>query len=117
MEYDQGREALTFVRRTPVHDVLGTTADGVSLRIKVVPGASRTGMVGLLGDRVKIAVSAPPTGGRANRAVCDLLSTAFGVPRRNVVVARGHGRPQKTIDLVGLSLCRATEVLKGMLGE
>ncbi|GBL43719.1 hypothetical protein EMGBD4_12180 [Verrucomicrobiota bacterium] len=33
---------------------------GCRLKVKVVPGASRTEIVGLLGEAVKVRVAAPP---------------------------------------------------------
>ncbi len=96
-------------------DLLSASDDGVQLRIKVVPGASRGRIAGRLGDRLKIAVAAPAEGGKANRAVCELLAEAFGVARRDVQIVAGQTRPQKTVALLGLDLCRAVERLKGIL--
>ena len=92
-------------------DLLSASDDGVQLRIKVVPGASRGRIAGRLGDRLKIAVAAPAEGGKANRAVCELLAEAFG----DVQIVAGQTRPQKTVALLGLDLCRAVERLKGIL--
>ncbi len=66
---------------------------GVEVRLKVVPGASRTGIAGVLGDRLKLRVAAPPEGGRANRAVEELLSRLSGRPCR---ISAGHGTPLKS---------------------
>ena len=48
------------------------------LRVKVVPGSSRDGIVGRLGDALKIKVTAPPKKGKANEAVVELLAAAVG---------------------------------------
>lgn len=76
---------------------------GVEIRLKVVPGASRTRVVGVLGDRLKVQVAAPPEGGKANRAVCELLAELLGVPARNVSIVAGHGQAMKTALAAGVS--------------
>lgn len=45
----------------------------------MVPGSSRNQVVGLHGTRVRVKTTAPPEGGRANKAVAALLAEAFGV--------------------------------------
>lgn len=67
---------------------------GVEIRLKVVPGASRSGIAGVLGDRLKVRVAAPPEGGRANRAIEELLS---GLCARRCQVVAGHGTPLKSV--------------------
>jgi len=106
-----------LIAMTEVHlqGVLESMGDGVLLRVKVVPGASRTRPAGLLGDRLKVQVAAPPQGGRANAAVCELIADLFGVPKRNVVIHAGHAKPRKDVAVIGLSLCQATERLRGLL--
>lgn len=84
---------------------------GVYLRIKVVPGASREKVVGMLGDRLKLAVSAPPEAGKANKAVCKLLAGALGVPARDVAVTAGHTQPTKTVAVAGLGTDQAAQRL------
>ena len=95
--------------------VLSATADGVALRVKVVPGASRTKLAGLLGDRLKLAVAAPPEAGKANRAVCALLAETFHVSPRDVTVVAGRTQPTKTVEVMDLDLCSATETLRILL--
>lgn len=67
------------------------------LRVKAVPGASRDEIAGALGDRLKIRVSAPPEGGKANKAICALLAKKIGVRLRSVRIASGSASPEKTI--------------------
>lgn len=100
-----------------IQGVLGSIPDGVAVDVKVVPGASRTQIAGLMGQRLKIRVSAPPEGGKANRAVCELLAEVFGVPPRNVVVAAGQTTPQKTIHVIGVSLCQASERIQELIAD
>lgn len=73
------------------------------LRVKVVPGASRSEVVGLLGSAVKVRVAAPPEGGQANREVCALLAERLGLPLAQVTVVAGPASPVKVIGLVGIT--------------
>ncbi len=75
-----------------------TVAGGVELRLKVVPGASRSAVAGVLGDRLKVRIAAPPEDGRANRAVEELLSRLAGSA---CSVVSGHASPLKTVVVRG----------------
>jgi len=73
------------------------------ITVKVVPGASRAGVVGWLGDALKIRVTAPPEGGKANAAVERLLADALGLGKGAVTIVAGHGSPRKIVEIVGLA--------------
>ena len=75
----------------------------VRLAVRVHPGASGEGLTGRLGDgTLKLAVTAAPEAGRANRAVTDLLATLLGVRRSQVTVVRGPGSRAKVVEVEGL---------------
>jgi uncharacterized protein (TIGR00251 family) len=76
---------------------------GVRLMLKVVPGASRDRIVGVLGDALKIAVSKPPAEGAANKAVLELLADALNLPVGNVSIVRGQSNPRKEVVIIGVS--------------
>lgn len=78
---------------TPLPAYAHAIPGGLELRLKVVPGGSRDALAGILGDRLKIKVAAPPEGGKANAAVERLLSDLLGAPAR---IVAGHGAPLKT---------------------
>jgi hypothetical protein len=80
-----------------------TRAGGVLVEAKIVPNASRNRIAGVLGDRLKIAVSTPPEKGKANQAVCQVLAEVLGIDRRGVRVVAGEGRPRKTLAIEGLT--------------
>jgi len=72
------------------------------LKVKVVPGASRTEVVGWLGAALKVRVAAPPEGGKANREVVELLAARVGLPLAAVTVVSGQSSPAKVLAFRGL---------------
>jgi hypothetical protein len=70
----------------------------LTLRIKVVPGSSRTEIAGELADgTLKLRVTAPAEKGKANQAVCALLAAYYRVPRSAVTILSGHAHPRKLV--------------------
>lgn len=74
----------------------------VRIPVKAVPGASCDQIVGMLGGRLKIRVSAAPEGGKANAAICALVAAAVGVKPRQVRVLSGHGGAEKVLEVLGM---------------
>ena len=75
------------------------------LRVRVTPRAGRDRLEEIVdlpdGPAIKIAVSAPPEGGKANAAVCKLLAKFFRTAKSNVVVASGVSARTKQIKITG----------------
>ena len=71
------------------------------LRLHVVPGAGRTGVVGRYGDGWKVRVTAAPERGKANEAVVRLVAATLGLPRAAVTIVSGHGKREKTVEVAG----------------
>ena len=59
-------------------DPVSEHPEGATLRVRVVPGASRTEIKGRYGDAIKVRVSAPPEDGKANQALIDLVEDTTG---------------------------------------
>jgi uncharacterized protein len=74
------------------------------LRLRVVPGARRPGVVGRHGDAWKVRVSAPAEAGKANDAMLALLAETLQVPRRDLEVTSGRSSRDKVVALDGLSI-------------
>lgn len=74
-----------------------------TLAIKAVPNAPRDGVVGWVGDALKVRIHAPPVEGRANDALCAFLAAQLGLPRGAVTVRRGDSSRQKLVAIAGLS--------------
>lgn len=92
--------------------ILRPSGENCDLDIVVQPGARRTALVTLHGDRVKVAVSAPPVDGKANEAVVRFLAELTGVPSSRVVVLRGTSDRRKTVRFLGLAEADITAALE-----
>jgi uncharacterized protein (TIGR00251 family) len=73
-----------------------------TLKVKVVPGAKRDRVVGAYGDAIKVQVSAPPEGGKANAAVLRVLAEALDLKPSQIELISGHGQPRKAVRIEGL---------------
>jgi len=74
----------------------------VKLAIKVVPGASKSGVAGWLGEALKVRVTAPAERGKANRAVEALVADALGISGDRVAIVAGHSSARKIVEIAGL---------------
>jgi len=59
------------------------------LSIHVQPKASRTEVVGVHNDRLKIKTTTPPVDGKANESVLKFLAKTFGVAKSHVILLKG----------------------------
>jgi uncharacterized protein (TIGR00251 family) len=89
--------------------------DGVVVEAWVVPGAARTEITGLHDGALRVRVSAPAEGGKANRAAARLISRALG-GRRGEVIAGATSR-RKQVLVTGVTGEQAAERLAGRLGS
>lgn len=79
------------------------TGQGYVLRLTVVPGASRTEVVGLHGDRLKVRVAAAPEKGAANKKLLDFLAKLLGLPKKTVRLSSGAQSREKVVEIQDLS--------------
>ena len=76
----------------------------VVVHVQVRPGAGRRGLRGRLANGVlKLEVTEPPEGGKANAAVVELLAGLLGLKRAQVEVTRGHASRAKSVTIEGMS--------------
>ncbi|MCF3651074.1 DUF167 domain-containing protein [Synoicihabitans lomoniglobus] len=74
------------------------------LPIKAVPNATRSEVVGWLGDALKVKLKAPPVDGKANAELCRFLAGLFQLPKGSVTLATGASARQKRVAIHGLTL-------------
>lgn len=90
-------------------------AEGVTLQVKVHPRARRNAVHGVVGDALKIAVTAPADQGKANQAVREFLAEAFHIPAASIKILSGLTSPRKVLRLEGISAEQAGARLKQLL--
>ncbi len=89
--------------------------DTVLLLVHVTPGAARTRIVGIHDGAIKIAVTAPPEKGKANREVCRTVATALGVRAGCVRIAAGETSRSKRLAIDGIGWDEVAERLSSHL--
>ena len=71
------------------------------LNVRVTPRSSRN-KVEVDGEAVKVWVTASPTDGQANEAVCRALAQALEIAKTRVMVKRGHTSRDKQVEILDL---------------
>jgi uncharacterized protein (TIGR00251 family) len=88
---------------------LAPTEDGVIVSLKLTPKARSAGIDGIAeepgpdGPRalLKLRVTEPPEGGKANAAMIALLAKAWRLPKRDFTVVAGETSRLKRVHVAG----------------
>jgi uncharacterized protein len=86
-------------------------ADGVCLSVKVQPRAARNEIAGVLGQELKIKVTAPPVDSAANEELVAFLAETLGCPKNAVALLRGQTSRHKVILLRGIPAAKVVACL------
>ena|SRR2546421_5390085 len=78
-------------------------AGGASFAVKVHPRAKRDGISGVVGDALKIDLTAPPVDHKANEALTRFFADLLKVPRSSVTIASGKTNRLKVIHVAGMT--------------
>src|SRR5262249_48185678 len=73
------------------------------IRLKIRPGAKRTGFAGQVGGVWKLHVAAPPVDGKANEALIRFLAKLTRQPVGAIRIVSGLTTPMKTVEVSGMS--------------
>ncbi|NHV14432.1 YggU family protein [Cronobacter sakazakii] len=74
--------------------------DGLVLRLYIQPKASRDSIIGLHGDELKVAITAPPVDGQANAHLVKYLAKQFRVAKSQVVIEKGELGRHKQVKII-----------------
>jgi uncharacterized protein (TIGR00251 family) len=92
-------------------------AAGLVLPVRAQPGARKAGVQGEQGGALKVAVTAPPADGRANRALAELLRELLGLKRSQIELLSGATSRDKRFLVRGLSRAELEGRLAKLVGR
>ncbi len=72
-------------------------AEDLVLFVRVQPRASRAGIVGVHGDRLKVKITSAPVDGQANADLCKLFAKVFGVAKSQIILQSGQTSREKCL--------------------
>ena len=75
------------------------TNRGTTFKVRIVPRASASEIVGEQDGALKIRIAAPPVEGAANRELVRLLSRVFKLPKSSVEIVSGANAKIKIVRL------------------
>ncbi len=89
-------------------------SDGCFFKCWIQPRSSRNAIVGVHGDAIKIALTAPPVDGKANKELLKFLAKYFKLPKNCVQIIVGESCRNKSILISGLN---KTDIIKNLCSE
>ena len=87
------------------------SADGVTFAVKVQPRAKKNGITGIVGDALKLSLTAPPVDGRANEACIEFFADLFHRPQSAVTIVSGQSSRRKIVRIAGI---QAEQLIKAL---
>lgn len=96
---------------------LESVPDGVLLRVRVQPKASRDNVVVDEGGRVRVALTAPPVDGAANTALVRFMARYLGIKRHQIQLQSGERSRDKSLLLTDCSMAQVATCLKVDLAQ
>ena len=91
--------------------------DGVRLRVRVQPRASRTAVTGVVQGSLRVSLAAPPVDGAANEALIRFLAKdVLGIAPSRVRLVRGDTAREKLLFVDGVTVDEICGLLPLPLG-
>jgi uncharacterized protein (TIGR00251 family) len=84
-------------------DPIQDSANGVSVRVRVIPRAQRSEIVGIKDGTVVVRLNAPPVDGKANEALLMLMVRELGLRKSQVQLTSGEKSRNKVLSIAGLA--------------
>lgn len=77
--------------------------EGIVIPLRITPGSSRDRILGEHAGALKVAVSAPPEKGKANKSVCSFLAGKLEIAKTRLSVIAGESSRDKKLLVRGVT--------------
>lgn len=91
------------------------SGDAATFSVRVHPKARPDGISGIVGDSLKLDLTAPPVEGKANEACIRFFAEFLKVPRSSVTIAAGTSSRNKVIRVQGVSAAEVERAIERVL--
>jgi uncharacterized protein (TIGR00251 family) len=92
-------------------DPIQESPTGVSVRVRVIPRAQRSEIVGIKDGAVVVRLNAPPVDGKANEVLLEVMVRKLGVRKSQVQLTSGEKSRNKILSIAGLARSDVTRLL------
>ncbi len=107
----QQAQTRSLMAMIPVHE----SAKGITFAIKVHPRARKNAATGVVGEALKLALTAPPVEDKANQAVIEFFAELFAIPRSSVTITSGETSRNKVVRVFGVGRAAAEKCLSELI--
>ncbi|MDD4873013.1 MAG: DUF167 domain-containing protein [Kiritimatiellae bacterium] len=83
---------------------ISQTKEGVIIKLRIIPRASKNEICGELGDALKIKLQAPPVEGKANKALIEFLADTLDISRNQISILSGDTGRNKRVLIAGVAI-------------
>jgi uncharacterized protein (TIGR00251 family) len=85
----------------------------ITLKVYLQPRSSKNEIAGAYRDGIKIRVTAPPSEGKANKALIKFLAKELQIPESNIEILKGYHSREKILRISEIMEQELLERLKG----
>ena len=86
--------------------------NNLTINIYVVPRSSKTEIVGIYNNCLKIKLKSPPVDNAANEELIKFLSKELKLPKASIEVVSGHKQKKKMLFIKECNSSRVLSILK-----
>ena len=90
---------------------------GTILPVRAHAGSRKNGILGVHNGMLRVAVTAAPEKGKANKAIIEVLADELGVPKSSIELVAGETSPQKKLLIAGVDADRLQKQIERLIAS